>query len=75
VTFHWQDNVSWTKGRHDMKFGTDIRRVRNNFRFDFFNNGSFDFANFESPFTGDGFADFVAGFPTITSSSRGRSTA
>jgi outer membrane receptor protein involved in Fe transport len=63
VTFHWQDNLSWTKGHHDMKFGTDIRRVRNNFRFDFYNNGSFDFANFSSPFTGDGFADFVAGFP------------
>jgi hypothetical protein len=63
VTFHWQDNLSWTKGHHDLKFGTDIRRVRNNFRFDFYNNGSFDFANFVSPFTGDGLADFVAGFP------------
>jgi Carboxypeptidase regulatory-like domain/TonB dependent receptor len=63
VTFHWQDNLSWHKGHHDMKFGADIRRVRNNFSFDFFNNGSFDFANFVSPFTGDGFADFVGGFP------------
>jgi Carboxypeptidase regulatory-like domain/TonB dependent receptor len=63
ATFHWQDNLSWHKGRHDMKFGADIRRVRNNFAFDFFNNGSYDFANFVSPFTGDGFADFVGGFP------------
>jgi hypothetical protein len=63
VTFHWQDNLSWHKGHHDMKFGADIRRVRNNFSFDFFNNGSFDFANFVFPFTGDGFADFVGGFP------------
>lgn len=63
VTFHWQDSVSWNKGHHDLKFGADIRRVRNNFNFDFFNNGSFDFANFVSPFTGDGFADFVGGFP------------
>ena len=63
VTFHWQDNLSWHKGHHDLKFGADIRRVRNNFSFDFFNNGSFDFANFVSPFTGDGFADFVGGFP------------
>jgi hypothetical protein len=63
VTFHWQDSVSWNKGHHDLKFGADIRRVRNNFNFDFFNNGSFDFANFQSPFTGDGFADFVGGFP------------
>jgi len=63
VTFHWQDSVSWTKGHHNMKFGGDARRVRNNFNFDFFNNGSFDFANFLSPFTGNGLADFVAGFP------------
>jgi hypothetical protein len=63
VTFHWQDSVSWNKGHHDLKFGADIRRIRNNFNFDFFNNGSFDFANFVSPFTGDGFADFVGGFP------------
>jgi len=63
VTFHWQDSVSWSKGRHDLKFGADIRRVRNNFRFDFFNNGSFDFAGFQPAFTGDPLADFVAGFP------------
>ena len=65
VTFHWQDNLSWHKGHHDMKFGADIRRVPNNFSFDFFNNGSFDFGNFGIPSssTGDGFADFVGGFP------------
>lgn len=63
VTFHWQDNVTWAKGHHNLKFGADIRRVRNNFNFDFFTNGSYDFANFNSPFTGDGFADFVGGFP------------
>lgn len=63
ATFHWQDNVSWTKGNHDLKFGAEFRRVRNNFNFDFFTNGSYDFANFVSPFTGDGLADFVGGFP------------
>jgi hypothetical protein len=63
VTFHWQDSVSWNKGHHDLKFGADIRRVRNNFNFDFFTNGSFDFANLQKAFTGDGFADFVGGFP------------
>jgi len=63
VTFHWQDNVSWNRGNHAFKFGADIRRIRNNFNFDFFNNGSFDFANFQSAFTGNGLADFVGGFP------------
>jgi hypothetical protein len=62
VTFHWQDSVSMTRGRHNIKFGTDIRRVRNNFHFDFDNNGVFDFGNFLSPFTGSTLADFVGGF-------------
>lgn len=61
VTFHFQDSVSVNHGHHDFKFGTDIRRVRNNFDFDFDNNGVFDFGNDQS-FTGDGLADFVGGF-------------
>ena len=62
ATFHFQDNISYNHGRHDLKFGTDIRRVRNNFRFDFENNGIFDFGNFVGSFTGDPLADFVGGF-------------
>lgn len=61
VTFQWQDTVSWTHGKHDFKFGTDIRRVRNNFHYDFFNNGSYDFTF--GNFTGNELADFVGGFP------------
>ena len=61
VTFHWQDSVSIHHGRHDMKFGADIRRVRNNFNFDFDNNGLFDFGN-DQNFTGYPLADFVGGF-------------
>jgi hypothetical protein len=61
VTFHWQDNVTITRGRHNIKFGADIRRVRNNFDFDFENNGIFDFGN-NTNFTGNYLADFVGGF-------------
>ena len=43
-----------------MKFGVDITRVRQNYNFDFFNNGSFDFTF--GDFTGDQLADFVGGF-------------
>jgi len=60
TTFQWQDNVSWTTGNHQLKFGADFRRVGDNFNFDFFNNGSFDFT---TGYTGNAFADFVAGFP------------
>jgi hypothetical protein len=61
VTFHWQDSVSVTRGHHNIKFGADIRRVRNNFAFDFDNNGVFDFGN-DQNFTGSPLADFVGGF-------------
>jgi hypothetical protein len=61
VTFHWQDSVSLTRGHHNIKFGADIRRVRNNFDFDFDNNGIFDFGN-DTNFTGNPLADFVGGF-------------
>jgi len=70
MTYQVQDHVTIPHGRHEFKFGADIRRVQNNFNFDFFNNGSFTFgAGSAAPlqngtFTGDALADFVAGFPT-----------
>lgn len=62
VTFQWQDTVSWQHGSHAFKFGGDIRRIRNNFNYDFYTNGSFDFGSYYN-FTGYPLADFVAGFP------------
>lgn len=61
TTFQYQDTLSWNKGKHGLKFGTDLRWVENNFNFDFFNNGSFFFGDFGS-FTGNSLADFVGGF-------------
>lgn len=61
VTFQYQDTLSWTKGRHDLKFGADLRWTQNNFNYDFYNNGGFFFGDFGS-FTGSNLADFVGGF-------------
>ena len=69
TTFQYQDTLSWTRGKHQLKFGGDIRWVENNFNFDFFNNGSFFFGDF-GPYTGlpgtnspgSALADFVGGF-------------
>jgi hypothetical protein len=61
TTFQYQDTLSWTKGRHDMKFGGDFRWVENNFNFDFFTNGGFFFGQ-GGAFTGNTLADFVGGF-------------
>ncbi|HXN29755.1 MAG TPA: carboxypeptidase regulatory-like domain-containing protein [Candidatus Acidoferrales bacterium] len=60
ATFEWSDNYTWTRDRHEIKFGADISRIRQNFHYDFYNNGSYDFTF--GDFTGDETADFVAGF-------------
>ncbi|MGP0099007.1 MAG: carboxypeptidase regulatory-like domain-containing protein [Terriglobales bacterium] len=61
VTFQYQDTFSWTRGKHSLKFGADIRFIQNNFHYDFYNNGSFDYGTYET-FTGNPEADFVGGF-------------
>jgi len=60
ATFQWSDNFTWTHGKHEWKFGGDFTRIRQNYNFDFFNNGSFDFTF--GNFTGNELADFVGGF-------------
>ena len=66
TTFQYQDTLSWTKGRHDLKFGGDLRWVENNFDYDFYTNGSFTFGEFgpqqNGTFTGNALADFAGGF-------------
>jgi hypothetical protein len=67
TTFQYQDTLSWTHGKHDLKFGADLRWVENNFNFDFFNNGGFTFGNTfnglgNGTFTGSTLSDFVGGF-------------
>jgi hypothetical protein len=61
VTFQLQDTFSWTRGKHALKFGADFRWVQNNFHYDFYNNGSFDFGSYYTN-TGDARADFVGGY-------------
>src|SRR5579864_5673924 len=73
TTFQYQDTLSWARGRHQFKFGADLRWVENNFHFDFFNNGSFFFGdfgnftgssanNFNNISPGSALADFVGGY-------------
>jgi hypothetical protein len=60
ATFQWSDNYTWVRDKHEIKFGVDITRIRQNYRYDFYNNGSYDFTF--GDFTGNELADFVAGF-------------
>jgi hypothetical protein len=68
MVFQEQEHLTIPHGRHEFKVGADIRRVQNNFNYDFYNNGSFDFglygqAPVQGTFTGNSLADFVGGFP------------
>jgi hypothetical protein len=61
VAFQYQDTFSWTRGRHALKFGGDLRWTESNFHYDFYNNGSFDFGSYYTN-TGNALADFVGGY-------------
>jgi hypothetical protein len=62
-TFAYTDTVSWTRGRHNWKFGGGITAYQFNTNFDFFVNGVFTFQGSSGIATGNEFADFFAGVP------------
>ncbi len=63
-TYAFSDTLSWTKGKHGLKFGFFFSPYQNNTKYDFYVNGEFDFYG---PSTGVGsgndFADFLMGLP------------
>jgi hypothetical protein len=66
-TIQFSDNLTWSAGRHTMKFGVDLRRLRATSPLGFQgadNYGNFDFTG---AFTGAEFADFLLGIPESTS--------
>ncbi|HEY2393554.1 MAG TPA: TonB-dependent receptor [Candidatus Angelobacter sp.] len=78
-TFNFSDTVSWTRGKHTMKFGASFIAFQDNQIFDFIGNGLFDFGN--SNGAGDPFANFIVGlpedflqFPAAPSNIRSKST-
>jgi hypothetical protein len=66
-TLQFADNLTWIKGRHTMKFGVDVRRVRYQDLESF--GGADDFGSFtfdQGIFTGNAFANLLLGLPTKT---------
>ena len=66
-TIQFADNFTWIKGRHTMKFGADVRRVRYQDLESF--GGADDFGAFtfdQGIFTGNAFANLLLGLPTKT---------
>jgi len=65
-TFQWADNLTWTKGRHTIKFGTDIRRIRATSPLGFISGDNYGSFSFNGLATGQPFADFLLGIPDNT---------
>ena len=62
-TFSWTDAVSWTRGKHNWKFGGGFSPYQENLVYDYYTNGEFDFYTGTSVATGNPYADFLLGIP------------
>jgi hypothetical protein len=62
------DTVTWTPGRHLMRFGGEVRVVRQQAFRDVQSRGFLQFTN--QAFTGNGLADLLLGLPTVTGGAR-----
>jgi hypothetical protein len=64
-SFQWSDDLTWVKGNHTFKFGTDVRRARFDQYYYFDVNGEFSFDNSGSnaivPGDGDNYAEYLLG--------------
>ncbi|MBC8164669.1 MAG: TonB-dependent receptor [Bryobacteraceae bacterium] len=65
---NWQfaDNLTWIKGRHTLKFGADIRKLRTTDITSFFSGDDLGEYRFNGNFSGNAFADFLLGLPNQT---------
>ena len=65
-TNHWQiaDTLTWTTGRHLVRFGGEVRLLRQEAFRDVQARGLLTFTN--QAFTGNGLADLLLGLPTVT---------
>ncbi|MCU1285963.1 MAG: TonB-dependent receptor [Acidobacteriales bacterium] len=63
-TFVYSDTLSWTKGKHNWKFGGYFSAYQNNTVYDFYGDGEFDFyGQGGGSFSTNDFADFLMGLP------------
>jgi hypothetical protein len=62
-TFSWTDAVSWTRGKHNWKFGGGFTPYQENLAFDFIINGEFDYFGSGGIGSGNSYADFLLGIP------------
>ena len=61
-TFQWYDGITWMHGKHAIKAGLDIHRIQADSDFGTHANGQY---YFYGQYTGDGFAEFLLGEPSV----------
>jgi len=71
TTFHVVDNVAWNSGRHQFKFGADLRRIQMNSYLDFLARGAWFFLGGLSGNPGIALAQTLVGMPDFAISVKG----
>jgi hypothetical protein len=66
-TYQFNNNLTWTKGRHTMKYGFDVRWIRAVTALGFIGADNYGNSEFNGSFSGNDFADFLLGIPIRTS--------
>jgi hypothetical protein len=64
TNFEWTDNLSWTRGRHSMRFGFDV--IRDQLGGYNYPNNMYGQYNFTGVYTNFAYADFLLGIPQST---------
>jgi len=72
-TFQFSDNLVWVKGRHMLKFGADVRRLRLFYLVEDFGQGVFSFSDGFGSASGNSLADFLLGRPFLSFAQAGNS--
>jgi hypothetical protein len=62
-TFSWTEALSWTRGKHNWKFGAGFSPYQENLVYGYYLNGEFDFYTGTSTGSGNDYADFLLGIP------------
>jgi Carboxypeptidase regulatory-like domain/TonB dependent receptor-like, beta-barrel len=62
-SYQWNNNTTWVKGRHTMKFGGDMRRLRAQTALSFTGSDNYGNFDFDGRFSGKDVADFLLGVP------------
>ncbi|MGA8153262.1 MAG: carboxypeptidase regulatory-like domain-containing protein [Terriglobales bacterium] len=62
-TFSWTDSISWTRGRHNWKFGAGFTPYQENLAYDYIINGEFDYYGADDLGPQNAYAEFLIGLP------------